>query len=84
MRRRSLLESYGPETEYITDPKDSVADTLSRLPKQGDIDEDVGVGFPFRSVGKDLFLVQLKFIQGKQTKDRELRQRVRNNSSRFQ
>ena len=47
MRWRLLLEEYGPEIEYIKGPKNVVADTLSRLPKQGDIVDDVGAVLPF-------------------------------------
>ena len=41
MRWRLLLEEYGLEIEYIKGPKNVVADALSRLPKQGDIVDDV-------------------------------------------
>ena len=41
MRWRLLLEEYGPEIEYIKCPKNVVADALSKLPKQGDIVDDV-------------------------------------------
>ena len=42
MRWRLLLEEYGPEIAYIKGPKNNVvADALSRLPKQGDIVDDV-------------------------------------------
>ena len=41
MRWRLLLEKYGPEIEYIKDPKNVVADALSRLPKQSFIFESL-------------------------------------------
>ena len=47
MRWRLLLEEYGPEIEYIKGPKNVVADELSRLPKQGDIVDDVDAVLPF-------------------------------------
>ena len=45
-----MLEEYGPEIEYIKGPKNLVADALSRLPKQGDIVDDVDAVLPFVSV----------------------------------
>ena len=47
MRWRLLLEEYGPEIEYIKGPKNVVTDALSRLPKQGDIVDDVDAVLPF-------------------------------------
>ena len=45
MRWRVLLES-GPEIEYVKAPKNTGSETLSRLPKQGDIiDVDVVILF---------------------------------------
>ena len=41
MRWRLLLEEFGPEIVDIKGPKNVVADALSRLPKQGDIVDDV-------------------------------------------
>ena len=64
MRWRLLLEEYGPKIEYIKGPKNVVADALSRLPRQGDIVEDV------EAVQK---------IKEKQEKDRSLRKKMRQN-----
>ena len=50
-----------------------VADALSRLPKQGDIVDDVDAVLPFVPV-----------IQAKQAKDRDLRQKIKTNPSYFQ
>ena len=41
IRWRLLLEEYGPEIVYIKCHKNIVTDALSRLPKQGDIVDDV-------------------------------------------
>ena len=84
MRWRLLLEEYGPEIEYIKGPKNVVADALSRLPKQGDIVDDVDAVLPFVPVDENVFPVHLKEIQAKQAKDRELRQKIKNNPSHFQ
>ena len=84
MRWRLLLEEYGPEIVYIKGPKNVVADALSRLPKQGDIVDDVDALLPFVPVDENIFPVQLKEIQSYQTKDRELRQKIKNNPVHFQ
>ena len=68
-----MLEEYGPEIEYIKGPKNVVADALSRLPKQGDIVDDVDVVLPFAPVDENIFPVLLKEIQAKQANDRDLR-----------
>ena len=54
MRWRLLLEEYGPEIEYIKGPKNVVADALSRLPKQGDIVDDVDAVLPFVPVDENI------------------------------
>ena len=46
MRWRLLLEKFGPEIVYIKGTKNVVADALSRLPKQGDIVDDVEAVLP--------------------------------------
>ena len=84
MRWRLLLEEYGPEIEYIKGPKNVVADALSRLPKQGDIVDDVDAVLPFVPVDENIFPVHLKEIQAKQAKDRDLRQKIKTNPSHFQ
>ena len=73
MRWRLLLEEYGPDIEYIKGPKNVVADVQSRLPKQGDIVDDVDTVLPFVPVYENIFPVHLKEIQAKQEKDRDLR-----------
>ena len=54
MRWRLLLEEYGPEIEYIKGPKNVVADALSRLPKQGDIVDDVDAVLLFVPVNENI------------------------------
>ena len=44
---RLLLEEYGQEIKYMNGPKNVVVITLSRLPKQGDIIDDVDVALLF-------------------------------------
>ena len=61
-----------------------VADALSRLPKQGDIVDDVDAVLPFVPVDENIFPVHLQEIQAKQAKDRDLRQKVKNNPNHFQ
>ncbi len=73
---RLLLEEYGPEIVYIKGPKNVVADALSRLPKQGDIVEDV---LSFVPTDQDVFPVQIQKIKEKQEKDRSLRKEIRQN-----
>ena len=79
MRWRLLLEEYGPEIVYIKGPKNVVADALSRLPKQGDIVEDVEAVLPFVPADQDVFPVHLQKIKEKQEKDRSLRKKIRQN-----
>ena len=47
MRWRLLLEEYGPEIVNIKGKANLVADALSRLPRQGDVVEDVEAVLPF-------------------------------------
>ena len=54
---RLLLEEYDPEIECIKGPKNVVADTLSKLPKRGDIVEDVEAVLPFAPEDQDVFPV---------------------------
>ena len=79
MRWRLLLEEYGPEIVYIKGPRNVVADALSRLPKQGDIVEDVNTVMPFVQKDKDIFPIKLEEIQERQEVDRSLRKRIRDN-----
>ncbi len=58
MRWRLLSEEYGSEIVYIKGPKNAVADTLCRLPKQGDIVDDVDEVLPFVSVDENIFSVE--------------------------
>ena len=53
MRWRLLQEEYDLEIEYIKPPRNVVADAFSRLPKQGDIVEDL---LPFVPVDQDVAL----------------------------
>ena len=62
MRWRLLLEEFGPEIVYIKGPKNVVADALSRLPKQGDIVDDVEAILPFASKDEGIFPIQLQLI----------------------
>ena len=83
MRWRLLLEEYGPEIEYTKGPKNVVADALSRLPKQGDIVDDIDTVLAFVPVDENIFPVHLKEIQAKQAKDRDPRQKIKTNPSHF-
>ena len=51
---RLLLEDYGPKIKYIKDRKNIIANTLSRLLKQGDIVDGVYGVRPFVSVESDM------------------------------
>ena len=84
MRWRLLLEEYGPDIVNIKGYKNAVADTLSRLPKQGDIMGDVEVVLTFVPVDENIFPMQLKEIQSYQAKDRDLRRKIKNNPVHFQ
>ena len=55
MRWRLLLEEYGPEIVYNKDKANIVADALSRLPRQGDVVEDVEAVLPFVPCGYNYF-----------------------------
>ena len=79
MRWRLLLEEYGPEIVYIKGHKNVVADALSRLPKQGDIVDDVDAVLPFVPVDPTVFPVNLRTIQEQQVSDRSLRRRLKTN-----
>ena len=68
MRWRLLLEEYRPGIEYIKWPKTAVADTLSKLPNQDDIVDDVDTVLPCVPVDENIFPVHLKKIQAKQAK----------------
>ena len=52
-----MLEEHGPEIEYIKGPKNIVADTLYRPPKQGDIVDDVDAALLFVQVDNQIFPV---------------------------
>ena len=84
MRWRLLLEEFGPEIVYIKGPKNVVADALSRLPKQGDIVDDVEAVLPFASKDEEIFPIQLQQIQNSQSKDRSLRKRLKDNPKHYQ
>ena len=79
MRWRLLLEEYGPEIVYIKGHKNIVADALSRLPKQGDIVDDVDAILPFVPVEPTVFPVNLQLIHEHQVSDRSLRRRLKTN-----
>ena len=73
MRWNLLLEEYGPEVETFKGSKNIVGYAQSRLPKQGDIVDDVNVVLAFVPVDNTIFPVHLKEIQAKQVKDIDLR-----------
>ncbi len=79
IRWRLLFEEYGLEIVYIKGHKNIVADALSRLPKQGDIVEDVDAVLPFSLVEPTVFLVNLKLIHEHQVSDRSIRRRLKTN-----
>ena len=83
MRWRLLLEEYGPEIVYIKGKANVVADALSRLPRQGDIVEDVEAVLPFVPVDTTIFPVKLSEVQELQEQDRSLRKQLRNNPKEF-
>ena len=55
MRWRLFLKEYGPKIEYIKGPENIVLDDLSKLPKQGDIVDDVNTVLPFVPVDGKMF-----------------------------
>ena len=69
--------------DQVKDPKNVVADALSRLQKQGDIVDDFDAELPFVPVNKNIFPVHLKEIYAKQAKDGDLRYNVKTNPSHF-
>ena len=84
MRWKLLLEEFGPEIVYIKGPKNVVTDALSRLPKQGDIVDDVEVVLPLASKDEEIFPIQLQLIQNSWIKDRCLRKRLKDNPKHYQ
>ena len=83
MRWRILLKEYGPEIVYIKGKANIVADALSRLPRQGDIVEDVEAVLPFVPVDTTIFPVNLSEVQELQKQDRSLRKQLWNNPKEF-
>ena len=63
MRWRLLLQEYGPGVEYIKRSKNALAETLSKLLKQGDIVDYVDVALPFVPVDDHILPVQLEEIE---------------------
>ena len=60
MHWRLLLKGFRPEIVFINRPKIYVvADALSRLPKQGDIADDIDTTLPFTSYDEDINPIQL-------------------------
>ena len=80
---RLLLEGYGPEIVCIKGKANIVADALSRLPRQGDIVEDVGAVLSFVPVDTTIFHINLSEVQELQEQDRSLRKQLRNNPKEF-
>ena len=70
--------------KYIKGPKNLVINTLSWLPKHGDIVDDIDLVLPFVTVDENISLVHLKDIQARQTKDRDVRHKIKTNLSHFQ
>ena len=89
MRWRLLLEEYGPEIEQSGGTKNIVTVTQNRLPEQGDVAaiadnvDGVDTVLLFVTVDENIFPVQLKQIQTKQAKDRDLRQKIKTNPNHF-
>ena len=77
MRWRLLLEEYGPEIEYIKGSMNMVVDAPSRLPKQGDIVDDVDAMLLFMSLDENIFPVHIKEIQAKHANNRDLPQKIK-------
>ena len=63
--------------------KNLVAGALSRLPKQGNIVDDVDAVLTFVPVDENIVPVHLKEIQAKQAKARDLRHNIKTNPSHF-
>ena len=79
MHWRLLLKKFSPELVYIKGHKNTVADTLSRLPKQGDIVIDIEAEIAFVPKDKRIFQMHLQLIHNTQSKDRNLRKRLKDN-----
>ena len=69
------LSNVAPQLDF--DKANVVADGLSKLPKQGDIVEDVEAVLPLVPVDTTIFPVQLQEVQELQEQDRSLRKKVR-------
>ena len=74
MRWRLLPEKYGPEIKHIKGHINIGTEALSRLLKQGDIVDDLGVVLSFVSVEANIFQENLQAIHKHQISQPSLRQ----------
>ena len=75
--------SFKIDVRHTYWPKNVVADALSRLPKQGDILNDVEAVLPLTSKDEEIFPIQFQRIQHSQSEDGSLRKSLKDNPKHY-